>query len=73
MEKYKSYFKPDTLLIEKSYDDPSIIELDQCLYDLCNTVDKDCSLENVTIIKGGKFAFYRFDGLIQILNQFIVH
>jgi AraC family transcriptional regulator len=29
------------------------------------TVDKSCSLENVTIIKGGKFAVYRFEGFLQ--------
>ncbi|TCO68765.1 AraC family transcriptional regulator [Marinisporobacter balticus] len=64
-EKYKEYFKEDTLLIEKSYHDPSITNVDQCLYDICMTVDKNCSLDNVTTIQGGKFAVYRFDGLIQ--------
>lgn len=65
MERYKTYIKPDTLLIEKSYDDPSITQLDKCIYDLCITVYEDVELENVTTIKGGKFAVYRFDGLIQ--------
>ncbi len=64
-EKYKEYLKEDTLLIEKSYHDPSITNVDQCLYDICMTVDKSCSLENVTTIQGGKFAVYRFNGLIQ--------
>ncbi|AKN30226.1 AraC family transcriptional regulator [Clostridium carboxidivorans P7] len=64
-EKYKDYFKEDTLLIERFYDDPSITSLDQCLYDICMTVDKNCSLDNVTTIQGGKFALCRFDGLIQ--------
>jgi AraC family transcriptional regulator len=64
-EKYKDYLKKDTLLIERSYHDPSITNLDQCLYDICMTVDKNCSLGNVTTIQGGKFAVYRFDGLIQ--------
>lgn len=64
-EKYKEYFKEDTLLIEKSYHDPSITNVDQCLYDICMTVDRNCSLDNVTTIQGGKFAVYRFDGLIQ--------
>lgn len=64
-EKYKDYLKEDTLLIEKSYHDPAITNVDQCLYDICMTVDKNCSLDNVTTIQGGKFAVYRFDGLIQ--------
>lgn len=64
MERYKTYIKPDTLLIEKSYDDPSITELEKCIYDLCITVDEDVELENVTTIKGGKFAVYRFNGYI---------
>ncbi|AUN16819.1 AraC family transcriptional regulator [Clostridium botulinum] len=64
MERYKTYIKPDTLLIEKSYDDPSITELEKCIYDLCITVGEDVELENVTTIKGGKFAVYRFNGYI---------
>jgi AraC family transcriptional regulator len=65
MERYKTYIKPDTLLIEKSYDDPSITQLDKCMYDLCITVDKEVDLENVTTIKGGKFAVYEFSGYVQ--------
>lgn len=65
IEKYKDYMTEDTLLIERSYDDPSITKVEQCLYDICMTVDKNCSLDNVTAIQGGKFAVYRFEGLIQ--------
>lgn len=65
MDRYKTYIKPDTVLIEKSYDDPSITEVDKCIYDLCITVDEDVKLENVTTIKGGKYAVYRFNGYIQ--------
>ena len=64
-EKYKDYLKEDTLLIERSYDDPSITALGQCLYDICMTAERKCSLENITTIKGGKFAVYRFEGLVQ--------
>lgn len=64
-EKYKEYFQEDTLLIEKFYDDPSITNVDQCLYDICITVDRQCPLENVMTIQGGKFAIYRFDGRVQ--------
>lgn len=65
MGKYKDYLKEDTLLIERSYADPSVTNIKQCLYDICMTVDKNCSLDNITTIQGGKFAVYHFDGLIQ--------
>lgn len=71
MEKYKDYIKEDTLMIERAYDDPSVTtNLEQCLYDICITVDKNCSHEkisheNVMKIPGGKFAVYRFDGYVQ--------
>lgn len=63
--KYKEYVKEDTLLIERSYDDPSITNVEQCLYDICMTVEKDCPLDKVMTIQGGKFAVYRYDGPIQ--------
>ncbi len=63
-EKYKDYLNEDTLLIERSYDDPSITSIEQCLYDICMTVDENCSLDNVTTIRGGKYAVYGFEGLI---------
>lgn len=65
IEKYKEYRKENALFIERSYDDPSITNIEQCLYDICMTVDQNCSLENVTTIKGGKYAVYRFEGLIE--------
>jgi len=63
-EKYKDYLQADTLLIERSYDDPSITSIEQCLYDVCMTVDENCSLDNVTTIPGGKYAVYQFEGRI---------
>lgn len=63
-EKYRDYLTEKTLLIERSYDDPSITSAGQCLYDICMTV-KNCSLDNVTTIQGGKFAVYHLDGSIQ--------
>lgn len=61
-EKYQNYVTEKTLLIERSYDDPSITSVEQCLYDICMTIDQSCSLDNVTTIKGGKYAVYRFEG-----------
>jgi AraC family transcriptional regulator len=65
MERYKTYIKADTLLIEKSYDDPTITQLDKCIYDLCITACEDVELENITTIKGGKFAVYRYNGFVR--------
>lgn len=65
IDKYKEYIKAETLLIEKFYDDPSITGLSQCICDLCMTVDENCILDNKTVIKGGKFATYRFEGKIK--------
>ncbi len=63
--KYRDFITEDTLFIEKFYDDPSITGVEQCLFDLCMTVDSNCSLDNVAIIPGGHYAVYRFEGLIQ--------
>jgi len=67
--KHQAYLRTDTLLIERFYDDPSITKVGQCLYDLCMTVDGNLQLENITTIEGGKFAVYRFDGLIKDIYE----
>ncbi|KNZ40886.1 AraC family transcriptional regulator [Acetobacterium bakii] len=63
-EKYKDYMNEDTLMIERFYDDPSITNVKQCLYDICMTVDNNSTFENAMTIQSGKFAVYSFDGLI---------
>jgi AraC family transcriptional regulator len=62
-EKYKEYITEGTLLVERTYDDPSITKINECLYDLCLTAPEGCKLENTYILKGGKFAVYHFKGL----------
>lgn len=64
-QRYEQYRNKDTLLIERAYDDPSITCVEKCLYDICMTVDKNCPLDNVMTISGGKFAVYRFEGYVQ--------
>jgi AraC family transcriptional regulator len=64
MDKYRDYFNENTLLLERFYDDPAITGLDSCIYDICMSADESCGLENITTIKGGKFAVYRFEGEI---------
>lgn len=65
MNRYKDLINSNTTFIEKSYNDPSISQLDKCMYDLCICVEEDVKLENSIIIKGGKFAVYRFNGFIK--------
>ncbi|WP_348982944.1 GyrI-like domain-containing protein [Desulfosporosinus sp. FKA] len=64
MDTYRDYIKTDTLMMERFYDDPSITDLNRCICDLCMTVDGSCELDNITTIKAGKFAVYRYEGKI---------
>lgn len=64
LDKYRDIILADTLLIERFYNDPAITRLNSCICDICITTDEFCRLENVTTVKGGKFATYRFEGKI---------
>ncbi len=64
-EKYKEYRTDHTLLFERTYDDPSITNIDECLYDICMTTPEGCKLENTYVLKGGKFAVYHFKGFVK--------
>lgn len=64
MEAYSDLFHPGTFMIERFYDDPSITSLTNCICDLCISVDKNKVQENMTTIKGGRFAVYPFYGQI---------
>ncbi len=63
--KYKEYINDKTLFIERTFDDPSITDIDECLYDICMSIDINCSLENTYTLQGGKFAIYHFKGYMQ--------
>ncbi|MEE1257277.1 MAG: AraC family transcriptional regulator [Lachnospiraceae bacterium] len=63
-EKYKEYMTEDTILLESTYDDPTITDVDGCLYDICMTVDRSCKLENTRIMEGGRYVVYHFDGYL---------
>lgn len=41
MERYKAFITPDSIFIERTLDDPSITKQNNCLYDICMTVDKN--------------------------------
>ncbi len=64
-KKYQEYVTEETLFLERTYNDPSITNIDECLYDICMTAPEGCNLENTYIIKGGKFAVYHFDGPVK--------
>lgn len=65
LEKYKAYQTEKSLLLERTFDDASITDQDSCLYDVCMSVDKNCTLKNTYTIQGGKFAVYHFKGFPQ--------
>lgn len=65
MEAYKTIMNKSTILIEKFYNDPKVTGLNQCICDLCMTVDGIQETDNTATIKGGKFSVYRYNGKIQ--------
>ena len=62
--RYRDRITPGALFLERFYDDPAIARLDNCVYDICVTVEDDCALENQTTIPGGKYAVYHYEGSI---------
>lgn len=65
LQKYKEYQTDKTVLLERTFDDASITDTNSCLYDICMSVDKNCTLQNTCVIQGGKFAVYHFSGFPQ--------
>lgn len=64
IDRYSEYFHEDSILLESTYDDPSITDVNGCMYDLCVTVEKDCPVENTRILAGGKYAVFHFKGYL---------
>lgn len=60
IKKYEKYFTDKTKFLERTYDDPAVTEVENCLYDICMSVEPDCPLENTVTIQGGKCAIYHF-------------
>lgn len=60
IEQYRAYLTEKTRFIERTYDDPAVADSENCLYDLCMSVDKHCLLENTTTLQGGRCAVYHF-------------
>ncbi len=65
IRKYSDVITPGALFLERFYDDPTVAKLDDCIYDICVTVGNTCNRENQTVIRGGKYAVYHYEGAIQ--------
>lgn len=62
LEQYRDYVTQDTKFLERTYDDPEVTKAENCLYDICMSVEKGCPLENTATIRGGRCAVYHFNG-----------
>ena len=73
IEKYHPLATKDTLYIECTIDDPSITDEDNCMFELCQTIDPEhpALKENPALLThsfdGGKYAVYHFKGFPQFL------
>lgn len=65
LKKHKEYITDKTLFIERTYDDPAITNIDECLYDICMTMPEGYKFKNSYVIRGGKFAVYHFKGSVK--------
>lgn len=62
IHKYREYITEETLLLERTYDDPAVTSAGHCLYDICMSVEEDCPLEHTAKIRGGRCIVYHFKG-----------
>ncbi len=62
LEKTKSYIKPDTLIVDISYDDPTITDTDRCIYDIGMSTDQEIKGFQHLSISGGKYAAFAYTG-----------
>lgn len=65
VERYRDSIRADTVYIERFYSDPTIVDTNACVYDICITTDATGDHENQTVIEGGRYAMYHYEGLIR--------
>lgn len=65
LEKYSDHIDANTQFIERAMDDPTITDLNMCTYDLCFTINRKCTLNNISIISGGLYACYSYKGPVE--------
>ncbi|CAM3647897.1 GyrI-like domain-containing protein [Erysipelothrix urinaevulpis] len=61
---YKEYLSSDSLLIERTYDDPTVTNKQKCMYDICMSIPMNLDHEDSQIIPGGLYAVLHYDGPI---------
>lgn len=62
VEKHCKDFAKDTILFDRTFDDPTITQKERCIYDICMTTKHPELYKNTCVLKGGKFAIYPFKG-----------
>lgn len=65
LDKSQVFLNESTILAERFFHDPAITAPDQCICDICMTVEQDCDQSNVMWIRGGRWIVYHFDGEIR--------
>lgn len=69
VRKYREYVTENTVFLERTYDDPAVTQNENCLSDICMSVEGDCTLENTTVIQGGTCIVYRFKGHVKHIYE----
>lgn len=67
VRKYREYVTEDTVFLERTYDDPAVTREENCLSDICMSVEDGCGLEHTAVIRGGRCAVYHFRGHIKYI------
>lgn len=62
---HREMINEGTRFIERFYSDPAVASRDSCIYDICISAEEDLKLENSTVVGGGRYAIYRYEGLIR--------
>ncbi len=75
IENHKDDIDEDTVFFERTYDDPSITQEDQCMYDIGMTSKHLERYKNTCTLPGGKYVVYPFKGTLEEiygLNQKLI-
>lgn len=62
--RYKNDINADTIMFERTFDDPTIAKKDSCIFDICMSTKTPEKYKNTCILTGGKFVVYPYKGYI---------
>lgn len=65
LEENRDQITEGTLLMERFYDDPTITRVERCMVDLCMTANGTGDAASTSVIKGGRYAVYRYEGAVR--------